>query len=113
MAYNGPGQPEPGAGQRTTYTLGDNISSIVLGSYKGENNVGSGRVVGFVIKLDRPIQGQGRGRWGQNDAPDKNYVISSSEQIMKENISTDSVARMSGGKYKKSHKTRKNNSRRR
>lgn len=95
MAYNGPGAPL----QRTTYTLGDNISSIVHG-WQGISslvNIGSGRVVGFVIKLDKPIVHQ----------PDTKYVIFSSEEIPRSALSGIPVAQMSGGRYKKSRKTRK------
>jgi hypothetical protein len=111
MAYNGPGQPEPGAAQRTTYTLGDNISNIVVkSSGSSRDNVGSGRVVGFVIKLNNPIKGPGGYMY---EIPDQKYVIFSSESIASSDLGKFSVTQMSGGNYKKSRKTRKNNSRRR
>lgn len=104
MAYNGPGAPGAPL-QRTTYTLGDNISSIVLraaGYDRLERPVGSGRVVGFVIKLDSPIEAS------SSSGVDRNYVIFTSEQMINNwDIYNVLVGRMSGGRYKKSRKTRK------
>ena len=112
-ANNGPGAPL----QRTTYTLDENISNIVIGRNGygyGEKSVGSGRVVGFIIRLNNPIRARGHDlQYGRDDPPDYNYVVSSNEDININRISGTQVARMSGGKYKKSHKTRKNYSRRR
>ena len=39
----------------TTFRIGNKYKDIELDYYEGPKNVGSGEVVGMIIKLDRPI----------------------------------------------------------
>lgn len=90
-----------------SFKVGDTVSNIIMKTVDGNVNLKTGKVAGIVLKVDGLSFG---GRSG-----DHNYIILTNDEIDRNRISSRIAVsvNVSGGKYKKSRKTRKNHSRRR
>ena len=95
------------------YNIGDicnNIMYYTVSSGRDDNNAGSGKVAGILIRLDNPL------RYGRSSQ--YQYILSTNDSVSQTDISNPSgtivthlqLENVKGGRYKK---TRKNHSRRR